>query len=745
MRIDPLRSAATLVAAAVVAIGVAGFVAYFTGETRPLLTAQGPLALRPEVAGELALFFDQAIIRSGQIAVHLLGVLVFWTTGIAILWRGGRGVMPAVTGVTLVLLGVALFSPVSLLQGGLSGVSGVVGTLRPGPEVWRSLTGVAVIWFALVFPDGRPLGRWSALAVGAVTAQVVIWSLAPGSVADPRTWPGAGAVAWTVAVALGVVVLVVVRFFRTPETDRRPIAPVVVALSATVLSILLFALLQPRLHDGLFDLVLATPRIEALHDLNLLLFLTVSLLLLPLAVGVAVIRYRLWDIQLLVNQALVYGALTAVVAGSFLVGMVGLGSVFASFVGGGRAVAGVMTGIVLVLVFQPVRRRIQSAVDRRFYRDKYDAERAVDAFVRAVAEVVDAGQVEQAVAEVVDRTVHPESVRLVVGERSGIPHRVAAIDRDEDTGYDGAWPSDARLLVPLVNQGRAIGGLFLGPRRSGGPYTALDRDLLERVAAAAAPAVKVAQLVEEQERQAVERARIESEMAVARTIQRDLLPHTLPEIPGWRFASVYESAFEVGGDYYDVIAMPGGKVALLVADVSGKGVPAAMLMATCRAVIRSLADAGTDPAALLSAANRRLAGDIRPGMFITCFLAVLDPSSGHLAFANAGHTLPAIRWADGTVDDLRATGMPFGWFPDAVYESITIDLGPGTMVVIPSDGVIEARSPGGEFFGVAGFHEVVGGHSDSTVVDAILHRLRDHCAPSDDLGDDVTMLALARL
>ncbi|HLE38107.1 MAG TPA: PP2C family protein-serine/threonine phosphatase [Acidimicrobiia bacterium] len=750
---NALRTAARVVAAvaalAVVVVGVAAFIAYFTADVRPLLVEQGPLSLQPTVAAELGLFFDGALIRNGQIAVHLLGITVFWVTGLLILLRGGRSPMRITTSLTLLLVGTALFSPLSVFGSGWSGMAAFIGTLRPGPVLWRSAAGLAMLFFALVFPDGRPLSRGWSWALFGFAAHVAAWSVFPGSVVDPREWADTAAVAWTVVPPLGAMAALIVRYGRVDEAWRPQIRLVVVAFSTTVVTILAFWALQPRLEEGLFDLVLATRRLEALHDLNLLLLLTASLLLLPVAVGVSVVRYRLWDMGLLVNRALVYGALTAMVAAAFLVGMVGIGSLLAGTIGNGRGVAGVVTGVSLVLVFQPLRRRVQSSVDRRFYREKYDADRAVDHFARVVTDLVDARAVADTLDRVLRDTVHATESWVVFDEGLGAASGTEPVDRkDRNLGADarpGSWPAPAVLMIPLVAQGRSVGALFLGPRRSGRPYEALDRRTLERIAGAAAPAVRVGQLVQEQERQGLEKARIDSEMAVARTIQRDLLPQRLPTIEGWRFAARYESAREVGGDYYDVIPFEDGRIGLLVADVSGKGVPAAMVMATCRAVVRSIAGTVADPAEVMRLVNARLSGDIAPGMFVTCFYGVLEPATGKLSFANAGHTLPVMKVGHGRAEELRATGMPFGWMPDAGYDTMVRTLPAGAVVVIPSDGVIEARDPSGEFWGVGRFSAAVAGADGPEVIDSILEALRSHCAPSTDLGDDVTMLALGRV
>jgi serine phosphatase RsbU (regulator of sigma subunit) len=734
--------AAVAAAVAIVAAGTTAFVAHFAAAGRSLIVDQGPLSLQPTVAQELELFFDSALVRNGQVVVHLIGAATFWAIGLVILLRARHAPMRIATSLTLLLLGTALFAPLSALEGFGAEVGMLIGTLRPGPVLWRSAAGVALLWFALVFPDGRPLGRVWTWFVAGFLAHVAAFALFPGTWLDPRQWEPAAASAWTLVPALGAVAALIVRFTRIPAEGRLQIRLVVVALGATIASIVAFWALQPRLESGLFDLVLATRRLEALHDLNLLILLTASLLLLPVAVGISVIRYRLWDVELIMNRALVYAALTGLVAGTFVLGTVGLGSILAGTIGGGRGVAGVVTGVVLMLVFQPVRRRVQAGVDRRFYRQKYDAERAVERFTRDVAELVRPVSVAAALGAVVRQTVQPTDSWVVLEESAGAT--APGIVERPAAGNTIGWPDDAVVMVPLIAQARPVGAVYLGPRRSGRPYTALDRRLLERIAAAAAPPVRVGQLVEEQERRAVERARLDGELAVARTIQRDLLPHRLPTLDGWRFAARYESSREVGGDYYDIIPLDDGRLGLLVADVSGKGVPAALVMATCRAVVRSIAGAIADPAEVLRRVNLRLSADIAPGMFVTCFYAVLDPVTATLAFANAGHPLPVLKVPGAGAVELRATGMPFGWMQDAAYDTVVRDLPGGAVVVIASDGVIEARDRAGEFWGAARFAAAVASADGPDVVDRILEALKAHCAPSTDLGDDVTLLALAR-
>jgi serine phosphatase RsbU (regulator of sigma subunit) len=224
-----------------------------------------------------------------------------------------------------------------------------------------------------------------------------------------------------------------------------------------------------------------------------------------------------------------------------------------------------------------------------------------------------------------------------------------------------------KIAVPLVSQGELVGLLNLGPRLSQQEYSADDRALLNNLAAQAAPAVRVAQMVRQQQAEAQERERIEQELRVARLIQQTLLPRAVPELPGWQLGAYYRPAREVGGDFYDFLALPGGNLGLVVGDVTDKGVPAALVMATTRSILRGAAQRSDSPGRVLELVNESLCPDILPNMFVTCLYAVLDPESGSLRYANAGHPVPYLR-CGGSIAELRATGMPLGLMPGTNYE-----------------------------------------------------------------------------
>jgi serine phosphatase RsbU (regulator of sigma subunit)/anti-sigma regulatory factor (Ser/Thr protein kinase) len=255
-----------------------------------------------------------------------------------------------------------------------------------------------------------------------------------------------------------------------------------------------------------------------------------------------------------------------------------------------------------------------------------------------------------------------------------------------------------KLVVPLVTQGELIGLLNLGPRLSDQEYSGDDRRLLESLAAQAAPAVRVGQLVREQEAEIRTRERLDQELAVARLIQQNFLPRSVPATEGWSVAADYRPAREVGGDFYDFIDLPDGRLGLVVGDVTDKGVPAALVMSATRSVLRASAQRLIEPGAVLQRVNEHLCPDIPENMFVTCLYGVLDPATGRLVFANAGHNLPVVA-REGEVTELRARGMPLGLMTGMDYEEAEATLLPGAELLLYSDGLVEAHDAARDMFG----------------------------------------------
>jgi serine phosphatase RsbU (regulator of sigma subunit)/anti-sigma regulatory factor (Ser/Thr protein kinase) len=301
-----------------------------------------------------------------------------------------------------------------------------------------------------------------------------------------------------------------------------------------------------------------------------------------------------------------------------------------------------------------------------------------------------------------------------------------------------------KLVVPLISQGELIGLLNLGARRSEQEYSVDDQRLLNNLASQAAPALRVAQLVRQQQVEARERERLEQELRVARIIQETLLPKSVPEIAGWQAAAYWQPARAVGGDFYDFIELSDGRLGIVIADVTDKGVPAALVMATTRSILRSAAERHSSAGEVLSRVNNLLVGDIPRNMFVTCLYAILEPASGLLQYANAGHNLPYCKRHHG-VDELRATGMPLGLLPEMNYEECETNLSAGESVLLYSDGLVEAHNPDREMFSFKRLRELVQIHPGGAgLVEFLLLELASFTGDDWEQEDDVTFVTLER-
>src|SRR5215213_7779282 len=260
------------------------------------------------------------------------------------------------------------------------------------------------------------------------------------------------------------------------------------------------------------------------------------------------------------------------------------------------------------------------------------------------------------------------------------------------------------------------------------------------------PGSNLAELAQQRlEEERIERERIEQELRVARSIQQASLPESVPELEGWQISPYYQPAREVGGDFYDFFELPEGRLGLVVGDATGKGVPAALVMASARSMLRAVAQ-GTEysPGGVLGRVNDALATDIPPNMFITCFYAILDPESGRLLYANAGHDLPYV-WQSGEAEELRARGMPLGLMPGMSYEQKEIVLKGGDSALFYSDGLVEAHDPQRDLFGFPRLRGLVAEHGkQGSLQEALLEELYSFVGEGWEQEDDITLLTLRR-
>jgi predicted ester cyclase len=246
--------------------------------------------------------------------------------------------------------------------------------------------------------------------------------------------------------------------------------------------------------------------------------------------------------------------------------------------------------------------------------------------------------------------------------------------------------------------------------------------------------------------EAQERERIEQELKVARQIQQALLPEATPELDGWELTTYYEPAREVGGDFYDFLEFEDGRVGLVVGDATGKGMPAALVMATTRGMLRAVVQSVESPGEVLARVNEALVAEIPPNMFVTCLYVILETKSGSLRYANAGHDPPYLRHhGGGDAEELRARGLPLGLMSNMPYEEKEAVLGVGDNALFYSDGLVEAHNPQREMFGFARLRGLVAEHTEErSLVDFLMEELYSFVGEGWEQEDDITLLTLKR-
>jgi sigma-B regulation protein RsbU (phosphoserine phosphatase) len=257
------------------------------------------------------------------------------------------------------------------------------------------------------------------------------------------------------------------------------------------------------------------------------------------------------------------------------------------------------------------------------------------------------------------------------------------------------------LCVPLKLKDQVTGVIYVDNRLQGGVFVQDDLELLTAIASSAAIALENARLYQV----AVEKGRLEQELQMARTVQASLLPAQAPQFPGWEFAAQWQPAREVSGDFYDFVPTHSGQLALLIADVVGKGMPAALFMALSRTILRASVGDAPSLAEGMARANRLVCADAAEGMFVTVFCALLGPETGEVTYVNAGHNPPLLRRQGDSgegkpLTELRPTGIALGVLEDSAFEQRSVYLEPGDCLLLYTDGVPDATGTEAQRFGM---------------------------------------------
>jgi sigma-B regulation protein RsbU (phosphoserine phosphatase) len=371
--------------------------------------------------------------------------------------------------------------------------------------------------------------------------------------------------------------------------------------------------------------------------------------------------------------------------------------------------------------------RLQRWLDRKFFREAYDAELVLSELSDQARRFTEAKPLVDTVTRRISEVLHVSSIAVYLrqGRSFGIEHCIGVSDdlpkrfeessstvrnlarssqpatlyRENPDGWflladdrerQALDTLGAELLLPLAGRDKLLGFISLGPKRSEEPYTPSDLRLLQSVSTQAGLALEISALVHSLASEAARRERIDREIEIAREVQERLFPQQLPTLPGHTIHGACRPAQGVGGDYYDVLMLDDGSLGLAIGDVSGKGISAALLMASLRASLRGMTmDGPADLAVLMSRVNRLVYESSATNRYATFFFGVYEPTLRRLRYVNAGHNPPYVVRAS-EIHALEGGGPVIGLLPDAIYEECRLLLEPGDLLLAYTDGISEA-------------------------------------------------------
>ena len=485
-------------------------------------------------------------------------------------------------------------------------------------------------------------------------------------------------------------------------------------------------------------------------------------LLIPFSFAAAILKYRLMNIDIIIKKTVVYAILSGLLIFLYLFLVGGLGSLLVRIAGVEDQTVVVASTLVLALLFVPVRNRLQQLIDRTFFRQRYDYPQALRTISSETVTATDHGAFLQFVAEALQQALQTRGIAIflrrqndfVATAKVGFPDSIlgtlrvgatpeltALLDRpfaphrrqvaDEDAAV--LRRVDARLIVPMRTSMAVQGFIALSAKLSDREFDLDDVDFLSSAAD---------QIGMTAERIRLQREEVEFEQA--RDMQRTLLPRELPRVKGFDVVGTWEPARTVGGDYYDCLDLGDGSLAVCIGDVAGKGMPAALLMASLQAAVRASAEANVSPAALCERVRRVVVSSLTGGRFVTFFFCVVDQKTRTIRFCNAGHNPPVLVRAHGGVEELAAGGPVISRLFRESYDEGMLALEPGDRVVLFTDGVTEARNAAGEDLGEERLVQLIVDNRhlsaaglQHAVVDAVSAYSRGR------FEDDVTMVVVA--
>jgi len=638
----------------------------------------------------------------------------------------------------------------------------------------NGLLSAAFIHFSLFFPEPRPYLKKHAWI------QFIPWLVA-GIIVVPLEliYPRKGFELFYSLELLYLIVATLAFLYPVAKAYLRPSSPLARQRSKVVL---LGAALAFPIPAVAYFSQLMFGSFLGIHVLTHLL--TIPLILFPASMAYAIVRHNLFDVDVYIKRTMGYVIMTMIIIGAYMLVSIPL-NISLSELGFVRSKAfPVIFTLIVILVFNPMYHRIQSFVDRVFFRKEYNYGEIVDKVGNAITSVLDLSQVIGTLARafIEDMFINTSSILLLApagdeycvfyseGEKKE-KVKQACIEYDaplmeilreekrEITKYEilenpkyrsisekSAGKFDdlcASLILPLVYKKKIIGLLCLGEKKSGKFFTREDIDLSRTLANQGAVAIENSRMVEE----VIGKERMEEELAIGRDLQMSMLPAECPIIDGFEIEAYANSAMEVGGDFYDFIEMGENKSSIVIGDVTGKSVSGALVMSASRSIFRMLAEEDLSVSEIMVRANQRTKKDIKTGMFVALLYAVLDTEDRTLTLCSAGQTQPVyVSAADGKASLVETAGdtFPLGILDDVDYQETRLNMLPGDKIILYTDGIVEAMNEHEEMFGFERLLEIAQ-DAGSMTADALLKKIMDKVnefAEEVAQHDDITIIVL---
>jgi serine phosphatase RsbU (regulator of sigma subunit) len=499
----------------------------------------------------------------------------------------------------------------------------------------------------------------------------------------------------------------------------------------------------------------------------------IPMILIPLTFAYAIVRFQMLNVRVIVRRTFLYAATTAVLLGLYALVVALANLVFASSRLSASPLFNFGFFLVGISLFEVLRRRLQTPLDKLFFREKFDYQAALLEMSEAITGELDLGRIADYLTASVAATMRLEKASIWLRDREGWLERrnrrddrlspAAAVrrvlrqegkpsdleelslhfaDAESEEFRERLVSEGFRLLVPLVYRERLMGVVALKEKLSGERFDRDDLSLLSTLANQSALAIETALLHDEMTRQ----AELRRDLEIARDIQTSLLPRNLPDVPGFSFLGGSIPARVVGGDFYDFITFEDGRLGVVIGDVSGKSVPASLLMVASKEIVYSRALTTSDPGILFQESNRRIYS-IKRRMFVSLGFFVLDAGAMSLRYAIGGQPLPIlIRSGNGgpTLLEPPEHRLPLGAFREVPYDTRELYLKKGDTLFIYTDGFTEAMDASMNPFGEERLMrslESRNGGSLEEVAQGVLADIREHVGGAEQY-DDMTFLFL---